>query len=91
MCHVPSGNLPFCITPTCVCFHFRPALQTLSPVTLGTSADLLVGQRVYAIGNPFGLDHSLSSGIISGLNRQLNAGLFPIRNVIQVTYNALSL
>lgn len=31
-------------------------------------------QKVFAIGNPFGLDHSLSSGIISGLNRELNTG-----------------
>ena len=30
-----------------------------------------MGQRVYAIGNAFGLDHSLSSGLISGLNRQI--------------------
>lgn len=58
-------------------------LKSLVPVDVGTSADLLVGQRVFAIGNPFGLDHTLTQGIISGLNRQLNTGLFPIRNVIQ--------
>ncbi len=33
-----------------------------------------MGQKVYAIGNPFGLDHTLTSGIISGLNRELGAG-----------------
>jgi S1-C subfamily serine protease len=42
------------------------------PIPVGTSADLRVGQRVYAIGNPFGLDWTLTSGIVSALNRSLN-------------------
>ncbi len=42
-----------------------------TPVPLGSSHDLKVGQRVYAIGNPFGLDWTLTSGIISALNRSL--------------------
>jgi S1-C subfamily serine protease len=41
------------------------------PVPLGTSHDLKVGQKVYAIGNPFGLDWTLTSGIVSALNRSL--------------------
>jgi len=41
------------------------------PLPLGSSHDLKVGQRVYAIGNPFGLDWTLTSGIISALNRSL--------------------
>jgi S1-C subfamily serine protease len=46
----------------------------LRPVVLGSSSDLAVGQRVLAIGNPFGLDHSLSVGVVSGLNREIGAG-----------------
>jgi len=43
----------------------------LRPLPLGTSADLLVGQKVFAIGNPFGLDHTLTTGIISALGREI--------------------
>ena len=43
------------------------------PVAVGTSADLKVGQAVFAIGNPFGLDQSLSTGVISALKRRLPA------------------
>lgn len=46
-------------------------LKGSRPVPIGSSADLKVGQRVYAIGNPFGLDWSLTSGIVSALNRSL--------------------
>ncbi len=41
------------------------------PIPLGTSADLRVGQKVFAIGNPFGLDYSLSSGLVSALDRSI--------------------
>lgn len=43
----------------------------LVPVSFGTSNDLRVGQRVFAIGNPFGLERTLTTGIISSLNRSL--------------------
>lgn len=43
----------------------------LHPITLGTSNDLKVGQKVHAIGNPFGFDRTLSSGVIGGLNRSM--------------------
>lgn len=57
---------------------------SLKPVTLGASGGLFVGQKVYALGNPFGLDHTLTQGIISGLNRELDTGYRgPIRDVIQ--------
>jgi S1-C subfamily serine protease len=40
-------------------------------VPIGTSGDLKVGQKVFAIGNPFGLDYTLTSGIVSALDRSL--------------------
>ena len=43
------------------------------PVPIGSSHDLRVGQKTYAIGNPFGLDYTLTSGLVSALNRSLNA------------------
>ena len=46
--------------------HRRPP-----PLPIGTSADLKVGQKVFAIGNPFGLDWSLTTGIVSALDRAL--------------------
>jgi S1-C subfamily serine protease len=59
-------------------------LKNLKPVSVGESSGLFVGQRVLAIGNPFALDHSLSAGIVSGLNRELATGVGPgLRGVIQ--------
>jgi S1-C subfamily serine protease len=56
----------------------------LRPLTLGNSSELLVGDQVVAIGNPFGLENSMTSGIISALGRQMNApGGYPIVDVIQ--------
>jgi S1-C subfamily serine protease len=45
----------------------------LAPLLIGTSDDLEVGQKVFAIGNPFGLDQTLTTGIISGLGRQITS------------------
>jgi S1-C subfamily serine protease len=42
------------------------------PLPIGTSHDLRVGQKVYAIGNPFGLDWTLTTGIVSALDRALD-------------------
>jgi S1-C subfamily serine protease len=44
-------------------------VQKLKPIAVGTSADLKVGQKAYAIGNPFGLTLTMTKGIISSLNR----------------------
>ena len=58
--------------------------ETLRPLALGTSANLQVGQKVFAIGNPFGLDQTLTTGVISGLGREiLSVTKRPIQGVIQ--------
>ena len=61
-------------------------LKHAKPVTLSTaSRRLKVGQSTYAIGNPFGLDHTLTTGVISGLGREIASGATgrPILDVIQ--------
>jgi S1-C subfamily serine protease len=45
----------------------------LPPIPIGRSRDLQVGQKVYAIGNPFGLDQTLTTGIVSALNREIES------------------
>ena len=45
----------------------------LQPIPIGESANLLVGQKVFAIGNPFGLDHTMTTGIVSALEREITA------------------
>jgi S1-C subfamily serine protease len=56
----------------------------LRPIEVGTSQGLRVGQGSLAIGNPFGLDHTLTAGIISGLGREVKSPTGrPISNVIQ--------
>ena len=50
-----------------------PTGRTLKPILVGTSKDLLVGQKVFAIGNPFGLDQSLSTGVVSALGRSIES------------------
>jgi S1-C subfamily serine protease len=56
----------------------------LPPLPLGSSRDLQVGQRVFAIGNPFGLDQTLTTGIVSALGREIESVTRRrIRNVIQ--------
>lgn len=46
--------------------------KRLSPIDLGSSSNLQVGQTVYAIGNPFGLDWTMTKGIISALERSMD-------------------
>nr|PZN48480.1 MAG: serine protease [Chloroflexota bacterium] len=59
--------------------------ESLHPVELGDSERLRVGQKVYAIGNPFGLERTLTTGIISSLNRQLpSQGGRTMKSIIQI-------
>lgn len=56
----------------------------LRPMPVGSSRDLQVGQKVYAIGNPFGLDQTLTTGVISALGREIESVTRrPIQGVIQ--------
>jgi S1-C subfamily serine protease len=56
----------------------------LEPLTVGRSRDLAVGQRVLAIGNPFGLDQTLTVGVVSALGRELRSPSGrTIRDVVQ--------
>ena len=56
----------------------------LPPIPVGTSADLQVGQKVFAIGNPFGFDQTLTTGVISSLGREIESSTRrPIQGVIQ--------
>jgi S1-C subfamily serine protease len=56
----------------------------LSPITFGSSKDLLVGQYSFAIGSPFGLDYTLTTGVISALGRKIDGvGGVKINDMIQ--------
>jgi S1-C subfamily serine protease len=58
--------------------------RPLEPLERGNSHNLHVGQRVFAIGNPFGLDQTLTSGIVSGLGREMRGvSGRPIRGLVQ--------
>ncbi len=60
-------------------------ITTLYPVVLGNSSDLIVGEPIVAVGNPFGLSDTMTAGIVSQLGRQLSAeGGYVIIDVIQV-------
>ncbi|MEM9070441.1 MAG: trypsin-like peptidase domain-containing protein [Myxococcota bacterium] len=64
--------------------RIRAQGDQLRPLPIGRSDDLQVGQHVFAIGNPFGLDHTLSAGVISGLGREImSIGRRPIQGVVQ--------
>jgi len=59
-------------------------IYDLYPIDVGSSTGLRVGQSAMAIGNPFGLDHTLTVGVISGMGREVKSPIGrPISNVIQ--------
>lgn len=64
---------------------FEPPKEvTLKTISFGDSADLKVGQKVIAIGNPFGMERTMTTGIVSGLGRPIqNSNKRIIRNMIQ--------
>ncbi len=64
--------------------QFDPKGKTLTTIPFGSSTDLRVGQKVFAIGNPFGFDRTLTTGIVSGLARPLQTDDgYVIRETIQ--------
>jgi S1-C subfamily serine protease len=65
----------------------QAAPQSLIPVELGDSTNLRVGQKIFAIGNPFGLERTMTEGIVSSLNRTLRAKTSDrrlIKSIIQI-------
>jgi S1-C subfamily serine protease len=58
--------------------------KNLAPLKVGSSHDLMVGQKTLAIGNPFGLDHTITQGIVSALDRKIpGIGDVTIHGMIQ--------
>jgi S1-C subfamily serine protease len=58
--------------------------QKLKPISIGESHNLKVGQKVFAIGNPFGFDQTMTTGIVSALNREIKSATGrTIQGVIQ--------
>jgi S1-C subfamily serine protease len=63
--------------------RIKPGERRPAPLPLGSSTDLRVGQRVLAIGNPFGFDHTLTTGVISALDRSISDDEGAIHHLIQ--------
>jgi len=64
--------------------RIQESTKGIQPLEIGSSNDLLVGQKVVAIGNPFGFDHTVTTGIVSATGRNIvGAGDVTIRDMIQ--------
>ena len=57
--------------------------KNLPALTMGDSSDLMIGETVIAIGNPFGLTHTVTTGVISAVNRTVTTGGRTFRDFIQ--------
>jgi Do/DeqQ family serine protease len=57
--------------------------QTIPSVSMGNSADLMIGETVIAIGNPFGFSHTVTTGVISAINRSIRSNGVVYHNFIQ--------
>jgi S1-C subfamily serine protease len=67
-------------------WHIDAPKSKIVPITLGSSEDLQVGQMAYAIGNPFGLDLTFTTGVVSALGREIQSVTKrPIKNMIQTS------
>ncbi|XP_024388689.1 protease Do-like 5, chloroplastic isoform X3 [Physcomitrium patens] len=89
----PTVKPATCVLYTNLCRTNREAIllfeidapeDRLTPIPVGTSEDIRVGQNCFAIGNPYGFEHTLTTGVVSGLGREIPspAGL-PIPGAIQ--------
>jgi len=58
--------------------------SAIPAITMGGSDDLMIGETVIAIGNPFGLSHTVTTGVISALNRSVRTGTGVYHNFIQI-------
>ncbi len=63
--------------------QIKASPETMTVLPLGDSSTMQVGQKVLAIGNPFGLEHSLSAGIVSSMRKFVKTGATEIEDVIQ--------
>jgi hypothetical protein len=74
MCPISCWAMSRLLTRWAPCAAVQVKLADLVPLKrCSSSAKLLVGQRVFAIGNPFGLDHTLTTGVVSGTGREIQS------------------